>query len=241
MNNYSRHEIEKFYTKFLKLKFDQNDVAHFYSISRDYLKGTIIGEVGDFLAHPNLKDSKTKGIVLGSIKNIMPKFEEILANQYKGIPTDNRPLFNGLGTDEDLINNLSEIFTLAGIDVFNFDKNSAPYREFVFCTIFLLGTFKILYGNRIFEFKVRYSHGVSLYLQCESENFKNNFALLTVLNLNNNWISAPLYFEEKLTNHIARRFEEGFLAAISYDNDKIHEKCSADIIKQGELWPCYHH
>lgn len=73
MNSYTKHNILKFHQKYLNRKFDQDDVALFIVLARDYMpKNSIFRELGDFLAHPDQKD---RGIVLSSFQPVIDFFE----------------------------------------------------------------------------------------------------------------------------------------------------------------------
>lgn len=241
MNEYCKYKIKSFYEKYIDRTFDQDDVAQFFVNSRDYSKrGSIIREVGDFLAHPNLKD---RGIVLDSIKEIMPLFDNMLEDKRRGkVDYFNQPTFKGLGSDDELINDLNHIFESAGINAKLISREDNNYRDFLFCTIFLLSTFKIKYNEQELTLQAVYSHSLKLQVICESKNYQRHFAALPVLQLSNVWTNCPTTFsapEYTLENHIARRFKQGFIAAISYENDSIHKKTRFDSndFEKGQIWP----
>ena len=240
MNEYNKHKIKSFYDSFQKQTFDQDDVALFLMSSRDYSEETsIFREIGDFLAHPNLKN---RGIVLQSVKHVMPKFEKLLKDEYRGKDVSSRKvIFNGLGTDEEIIRNLEQIFTTADVKFEKITSKSSCYRDFIFCTIFLLSSFKLKYKERVLPFKVIYSYNLTLETVCESNEFGNNHMKLPILRLGSVWPtcpSIPSYTEYELQNHIVKRFKQGFLGAISYDhvtNEYDSEKFKNDI------WPLLKH
>lgn len=241
INEYSRHQIQRFYKSFLERSFDQDDVAQFFVNSRDYSKeGSIIRDVGDFLAHPKLKD---RGIVLKSIKEIMPLFDNMIESEKKGLVDYwNIPTFKGLGSDEVLIDDLNYVFNVFGLNEIKIVRKDNSYRDFLFCTIFLLSTFKIKFENKNLDFEAIYSHSLSLQAKCESSSHKRHFSTLPVLQLQNIWINCvttPRAPEHKLQNYIARRFKQGFIAAISYENDiKFQDKIyDANDFEKGEVWP----
>ena len=241
MNEYCKYKIKSFYEAFLDRTFDQDDVAQFFVISRDYSqKGSIIREVGDFLAHPNIKD---RGIVLNSIKEIMPLFDkEIEDFRNNSVDYWNQPKFKGLGSDNDLINDLNYIFKSAGLNEKKIDRDDNNYRDFLFCSIFLLSTFKVKFKNQELELEAIYSHSLRLQARCESLNYQRHFALLPVLQLPNVWTDCPTVLsapEHNLKNHIARRFKQGFIAAISYENDSKNKSqvYNSSDFKRGEIWP----
>ena len=74
MNAYCKHKIHQFYESYRHRTFDQDDVALLIVLARGYSdKGSIIRELGDFLAHP---DEKDRGIVLRSVQQAADHFEE---------------------------------------------------------------------------------------------------------------------------------------------------------------------
>lgn len=241
MNDYCKYKIKCFYDKYINRTFDQDDVAQFFYHSRDYSNGgSIIREVGDFLAHPKWKD---RGIVLNSIKDIMPLFDKILeGKQLDKVDYFNQPTFKGLGSDNELIIDLNHIFESAGVNAKLISREDNNYRDFIFCIIFLLSTFKIKYNDQELTLQAVYSHSLKLQVICESKNHQRYFAALPILQLSNVWTNCPTTFgapEYPLEHHIARRFKQGFIAAISYENDNIHMKFGFDSnnFKNGQIWP----
>ena len=241
MNEYCRYKIKSFYESFIDRTFDQDDVAQFFVSSRDYSKrGSIIREIGDFLAHPNIKD---RGIVLNSIEEIMPLFEMEIENYSSSyIDYKNQPIFKGLGSDEELIDDLNHIFAKAGLNAKSIIREDNSYRDLLFCTIFLLSSFKVKFENQELELEVVYSHSLKLQARCESKNYQRHFAVLPILQLLNVWTDCPMVFaapEHNLRMHIARRFKQGFVAAISYEDDS---KCKSRVydsgdFARGQIWP----
>lgn len=74
MNAYIEHSMLKFYEKYKDRTFDQDDVAFFIVVCRDYSpKNSIFRELGDFLAHPSLKD---RGMTINNFKPAVQYFEE---------------------------------------------------------------------------------------------------------------------------------------------------------------------
>ncbi|CAM4356846.1 hypothetical protein PSOS111911_15110 [Pseudoalteromonas ostreae] len=240
MNQYYKHQIQEFYRSFLERSFDQKDIANFYVMSRDYArKNSVIREIGDFLAHPDKKD---RGIVLRSITDVMPLFEAEVEDYRAGIERsfEERPRFKSLESDI-IIEDIKLIFDQANIRSGSIDKNDGNFRDFLFCTIFLLSTFAIQYKDQRLNLEAIYSHSLTLQVSCESVKFDRNFVLLPILFLPNVWINCPSTIVPKhhLKRHIARRFKQGFLAAVPYELDKLHREklISSSSFTKGEIWP----
>ncbi|MCX7255384.1 MAG: hypothetical protein NTZ64_01250 [Polaromonas sp.] len=237
MNEYCKHKVRQFHASFKERSFDQDDVALLIVLTRDYTKkGSIFRELGDFLAHPSEKD---RGLVLNSVKSAASSFEKD-CRRYFEEPDFKPPTFKGLGTLEELITDILIIFNLAGFPQDQIKEDDANFRDFVFCIIFLLSTFKIKNETRLFDFKVDYSHSLTLFISYESKNFPRHFATLPVLFLGNVWINCTSLFgarQNLLKNHIARRFEEGFLAAIRYEDDLQKKILHSKDFERGNAWP----
>lgn len=237
MNEYSKHKLGRFHRSFLERTFDQDDVALFIVLARDYTKKvSIFRELGDFLAHP---DSKNRGIVLESVRHAAEAFDR----DFRKSRTDKDfrwPAFTGLGTLEDLLAELKEVFKLAGVQEHRFGKESASFRDFVFCTIFLLGTCKIKLDGKLYKLEVEYSHALSLKLRYENKAHPRHFVVMPVVMLLNVWIDCPtipMPAAHVLTNHIARRLIGGMLAAISYEDDDADQPKAASTLGKGRVWP----
>ncbi|MBQ0745563.1 MAG: hypothetical protein KBT82_02220 [Marinobacter sp.] len=240
MNTYCRHKVNQFHESFQNCSFDQDDVALFVVLTRDYAQwGSILRELGDFLAHPKEKD---RGIALNSVKEASGEFEHGLVEYFSNREFE-PPVVKGLGTHQELSGDLHKIFELAGITEKEFEIDGDPFRDFVFCIIFLLSSFKLNLGRRLFELKVEYAHRLLLYISYESERFPRTFVTMPILSLHNVWpaypggISAPKY---TLENHIVRRFDEGFLGAIAYEDDQTGQSLSAKSFERGRVWPLAH-
>lgn len=237
MNEYSKHKLLQFQQSFIDRRFDQDDVALLIVLVRDYTaKGSIFRELGDFLAHP---DDKDRGLVLNSVRiaaaSVEKDHDQIFYNaDFKP------PVFNGMGTLEELMVDLCAVFKLVDKSVPIFSRNDANFRDFVFCVIFLLSACRIKHERRLFELRVKYSHGLSLYISYESTNYPRHFVTLPVLFLANVWIESAIPFgspKYELKMHIARRFEEGMLAAIPYTDDFSSGPRRAADFASGKIWP----
>ena len=237
MNEYSKHKLLQFHQSFVGRRFDQDDVALMIVLVRDYTpKGSIFRELGDFLAHP---DDKDRGLVLNSVRiaatSVEKDHDQIFYN-----PDFKPPIFHGFGTLEALMVDLCSVFKLVGKSVPIFGLDEANFRDFVFCVIFLLSACKIKHESRLFELRVEYSHGLSLYISYESTNYPRHFVTLPVLYLGNVWIKSAMVFgspKYELKMHIARRFEGGLLAAIPYTDDCLSGSRRAADFASGKIWP----
>ena len=237
MNAYCRHKVHQFYESYQNRSFDQDDVALFTVLTRDYSdQRSIMRELGDFLAHP---DEKNRGIVLESVKQAAAHFEENCLAYFHDQALE-PPVFKGLGTREELRKELKKIFTASGILVDNIGIEDEQFRDFIFCIIFLLSSFRLKLGARLFDLSVEYARGLTLYISYESLNVPRCFISMPVLFLGNVWIeNTSLLGGSKfaLVNHIARRFEEGFLGAIAYEDDRAKKPLHAACFERGKVWP----
>lgn len=234
MNSYTKHHIHKFFDKYLEREFDQDDVALFIVLVRDYTpKPSIFRELGDFLAHPEQKDC---GVVINNFKPVTSYFERKTEHVMDGgkIPMK-RP--SGLGVLEDVQQSLGAIFKEVEISGFVNDKNDPSFRDFIFCLIFLLSNFRLKIKNQLVDMKVKFGNSLSLSVSYESSKFERNYISLTVLWLNAVWVTCPSGFNEELKGYIARRFSNGLLGAIPYEADTNSLSTNMEDIPQNQIWP----
>jgi hypothetical protein len=238
MNTYAKHTIQRFHLAYTSRLFDQDDVALLLVLARDYApKGTVLRELGDFLAHPQ---EKTKGIALSCVETLATYFEEHFRRGRSDRET-NRPTFKGLATDEELRTALEFMFELSGLPRPRIRREDNEFREFVFCVICLLGTCKVKYDGRTFPLSIEYSHSFSLQIHYESRSRARHFAVLPLLQIHNVWIGCPTLLggvKYALRDHVARRFAGGLLAAIPFelDNTLIANR-EATAFAPGSIWP----
>lgn len=234
MNEYCKHIIVKFHQSFLARTFDQDDVALLIVLTREYTrKGRVLRELGDFLAHPEEKD---RGLVLDSVRRAATFFEKDCRRYFED-PDFKPPVVSGLGPIEELLADIVGVFQLAGISSPVIGEDDDNFRDFVFCVIFLLSSFRINYEGRLLELKVEYAHSLTLLIAYESTNYLRHFALLPIFNLSNVWIQCPTFSKHSLRRHIARRFKEGSLCAIAYEDDLGRAPLSAKDFERGNFWP----
>lgn len=207
---------------------------------RDYSsKGSAFREIGDFIAHPELKD---RGIVLKDITSLRPNFEELLLNERKGISVDYGalPQFNGIGGCTKIKNELESTFVDAGLPI-SINETDANFREFVFCTIFLLGQFSMKIDDQKSGFIIEYSKDLSLSSRVESSQIPNFFVLFPLLTIRNCWRAYPGTIltpsSTKLSGYVARRFDTGHIAAIPNENEPGGGILKGSDFKVGEVWP----
>ncbi|WP_412499084.1 hypothetical protein [Vibrio furnissii] len=236
MNSYTKHHISKFVNKYNNRSFDQDDVALLIVLVRDYTpKGSIFRELGDFIAHPDKKD---RGLVIDSYNDIIKLYDEqtetFFIDDIK-IDIKSQP---GLGLLEEIQLSLSNAFSLVDLSCVTGDKYHLPFRDFVFCLIFLLSNFKLEIGNKLHEMTIDYGHSISLTIAYESKKYERHFISLPVLFLGNvNTQSIYLDLHKKLVRHIARRFDNGLLGAISYDVDNSYFNKTMSELPRGTVWP----
>lgn len=240
MNEFCKYNIKKFYQLFQSREFDQNDVAFFISLSRDYSqKGSIFRELGDFLAHPKRKD---RGLVINSINDYMYEFDAYLTveTQSNEELCNKLPNFRGFDFNiyKEILKCLNQIFTLTQLKPLKIDEEDLAFREFIFCLIFLLSYFKIKLNGELIKLEVAYSGSLKLEAKCESNFFSKSFAIIPILTIRNLYPdSTPYFHRHLLSNMVARRFEEGFLAAIPIDKDNFNRKLNLNNFINSEVWP----
>ena len=219
MNEYTKHHINLFYKKYCDRTFDQDDLAIFIMLIRDYTpKKSIFRELGDFLAHPDKKD---RGIVIESYDKTISMFDQdtlAFFDKPWSVLESIRP--SGLGLSTEIYNDLSCVFALNDLTCESNNINDLPFRDLIFCLIFLLSNFKLKINGKLHEMTVDYGHSISLTVAYESKTHQRNFVELPVIFLPNvHTQSIYINFHQQLKNHIARRFNNGLLAAIPYEID----------------------
>ena len=233
VNLYTRHHINYFFDKYVKRSFDQDDVALFIVLIRDYTPElSIFRELGDFLAHPDQKD---RGMVTNNFKPVTSYFEKKTEYVMDGgkIPMK-RP--TGLAVLEEVQLSLGEIFRSVEIEGFVNDRDDPSFRDFVFCLIFMLSNFRLKIKNQIIDMKVKYGNALSLSISYESSKFERNYISLTVLCLNGVWVTCPSGVTEELTGYIVRRFSNGLLGAIAYEIDTNDLSTDMEQLSTGQVW-----
>jgi hypothetical protein len=215
MMAYCKHVITRFAESLANSTFDQDSVAHFIVMARDYsAKRGVIRELGDFLAHPT---GRNTGLVFVALEKSAVIFESFLLAPrvdrdaaHLRVPYD--PMDKKVLHEE-----LLGIFTQAGV-VCNVQIKSSAFEDFVACVIFLLQYCQVTVNGVATKFELHYGHGLSLNAMYESKKFNRNFAkipLLYVHNINRSY-TGP---DHELNHFVARRFEDGRLIAISYADD----------------------
>ncbi|GIB61371.1 hypothetical protein FXF06_17115 [Vibrio cholerae] len=234
MNPYTSHHIHMFFDKYKKRIFDQDDVALFIVLVRDYTPSeSIFRELGDFLAHPDQKD---RGLVVNSFKPVTSFYESKTEHVMSGGKIPMEPP-SGLGVLEDVQLSLGAIFEQSGISNFVNEKDDLSFREFVFCIIFLLSNFKLKIKNQLVDMKVNFGNSLNLTISYESSKYESNYISLTVLRLNSVWCTCSSGFQEELNGYIVRRFSNGLLGAIPYEVDT-NELCGdMKQIPREQVWP----
>lgn len=234
MNPNTLHAIHNFYSKFSSRTFDQDDVALFITSIRDYsISKGILREIGDFLAHPEYKD---RGLSITNFTAILDFFDENTLESFNDVDIET-PSYSSIGSLDEIIKELISIFGLANIQARIKDKNNLSIRDFMFCIIFLLNGYKLQFRKQLFRLSVCYGHSLELFVKYESKKHKNYFAKLIVLFLGNICVTNSSHSTKELPNHIARRFNNGLLVAISHENDRKINSKEIDDYPQSELWP----
>ncbi len=232
MNSYCLHKTKQFYKSYINRSFDQDDVALFLTVIRDYSeKSSIFRELGDFLAHPEQKD---RGLVINSINEIVDVFEEKCLTHT--LNADVLPIFKSLSKQK-LAKSLEQQFKKANIVDVEISENDLSFRDFVFCIIFILSQFRLKHNNKLLDLKVTYGHSLKLSASYQSKNMPNYFATLGVLSLHNVWVDYVDHLKSgyELDEFIARRLNNGTLVAISFEEDLSGNFSGA--FERGHHWP----
>ncbi|RDL44151.1 hypothetical protein DN730_10995 [Marinomonas piezotolerans] len=235
MNKYTHHHIERFYEKFINRSFDQDDIAMFIVLSRDYTpKGSIFRELGDFLAHP---DEKDRGLVIMAFRDVIDFFDDNTIETFAGAELPKKRN-SGIGALDEVKASLCSIFTLVGINHPIESTNELRFRDFVFCLIFLLGNFRLKMNGQLVEIQVKYGNGLSLSVSYESASYDRHYLSLKLMLLCGVWpqcISSD--YEKDLSGYIVRRFSNGNLGAIPYRLDVPDLNADMRSYERGMVWP----
>lgn len=218
MNAYTEYQIKNFYEKYKDQTFDQDDIALFITASRDDTNhGSIFKELGDFIAHPNLKD---RGMAIKNLKPAIKYFEENTDDMLGGRrPTIEVPF--SIGFNNEILDELYSVFGMVGIYPLSRNIHSPSFRDFIFCLIFLLGNFKLKLNKKTCPLVVTFSGALSLTVFYPSNKYPKYLAEFTLAFLGNVYTGGlPSFYKKKLDGHIAKRLFDGSLAAIPYEFDK---------------------
>ncbi len=218
MNAYTEYQIKNFYEKYKDQTFDQDDIALFITASRDDTNhGSIFKELGDFIAHPNLKD---RGMAIKNLNPAIKYFEENTGDMLGGKrPTIEVPF--SIGFNNEILDELYSVFGMVGIYPLSRNIHSPSFRDFIFCLIFLLGNFKLKLNKKTCPLVVTFSGALSLTVFYPSNKYPKYLAEFTLAFLGNVYTGGlPSFYKKKLDGHIARRLFDGSLAAIPYEFDK---------------------
>ncbi|MCG3881208.1 hypothetical protein [Psychrobacter sp. Ps3] len=218
MNAYTEYQIKNFYEKYESQTFDQDDVSLFITASRDDTnRGSIFRELGDFIAHPNLK---THGLSIKNLKPALKYFEENTDDMLDGKrPTIEVPF--SIGFNNEILDELYSVFGMVEIYPSSRHIHSPSFREFMFCLIFLLGNFKLELNKKTCPLVVTFSGALSLTVLYPSDKYPKYLAEFTLAFLGNVYTGGlPSFYKKKLDGHIVRRLFDGSLAAIPYEFDK---------------------
>lgn len=240
LNSNANHEVVRFFKLFKSRAFDQRDVSSFIREIRDFLpKKSILREFGDFLAHPQCKD---RGASVLMAENNIETFERMLTGEISEDEARNRLKdIGGLGA---LVDSVQQVLAGAGIEdvIVGFDEPS--FRDFVFCLVFLLDSYSmkikspLINSEYSFSMRVQYDSGVALNMMMESASRKHNFISCNLLYLPNVSPERTLGLNQHAidaSGMIARRFKQGFIAAIERDEDLRFEVCDEDCFKKAGL------
>lgn len=215
MDKNTKHLIKKFYEKYCLRTFDQVDVAFFIVTIRDYtVKNSIFRELGDFIAHPKLKD---RGLIITTIQPTLDFIDENYVNMLKGVRPNIKVPY-GLATLDEIVNSLIDIFKVISANI-EIDRNDISFREFIFCLVFLLGNYKIKLNDRIFEFVIYSGQSLKLTVLYNPIINVRHYYELDILFLGNIYIEPLSFDRRKIENHIVRRTNNGYLVALPYEYD----------------------
>lgn len=178
MNAYTEYQIKNFYEKYKDQTFDQDDIALFITASRDDTNhGSIFKELGDFIAHPNLKD---RGMAIKNLKPAIKYFEENTGDMLGGKrPTIEVPF--SIGFNNEILDELYSVFGMVGIYPLSRNIHSPSFRDFIFCLIFLLGNFKLKLNKKTCPLVVTFSGALSLTVFYPSNKYPKYLAEFTLV------------------------------------------------------------
>lgn len=235
MNKYTHHHIERFYEKFITRSFDQDDVAMFIVLARDYTpKGSIFRELGDFLAHP---DEKNRGLVIRAFQEIIDFFDDNTRETFAGaeLPKQRN---NGIGALDEVKTSLCALFALVRIEHEIESRNELRFRDFIFCLIFLLGNFRLKMNGQLVEIQVKYGNALSLSISYESAKYDRHYLSFNLMMLCGVWPQCiPTDYKKDLSGYIVRRFSNGCLGAIPYELDVPCLDTDMQSFGRGVVWP----
>lgn len=223
MMSYCAHVVSRFSRHLQERTFDQDDVALFILMTRDYCqKGSALRELGDFLAHPKARD---RGLVFSALEASAKIFEEFLEadriSPYQLIPKiDFKPLER-----KSILQDIKTAFKVAGIDV-KIEVTEKSFDELISCIILLIQNCAVDINGQRACFDLKYGHGIYLSAIYVSEKFPAQnalFPLLSVGNINKSFLHPA----QKIDKYIARRIKDGRLIALPYSVDV--EKTGTDL------------
>ena len=247
MNKYIKHKIQNFADIYSSNLFDQYDVESFFVAARDYSENsTFIREIGDFIAHPKMK---TIGTIRDNLVGVaIPSLDRFIDKYKRGsIDITKIPSVELLCDNKTISKELEQIFKIADIDK-NINESDDSFRDFMFCTILLLGNFSVKVKTKhngvtkenIYPLEAHYSNHVTLEINFESNKFKRKGGIISILEVPNVWPACPRVIvpqKEHLNGYIARRFKEGFLAAVEFKHDKSKTPLTQENMVGSTFWP----
>ncbi|EGR0111317.1 hypothetical protein ACTNRH_004333 [Vibrio vulnificus] len=138
-----KNSIESFLRKFEQREFDQQDVKLFFVDVRDYSeKSSFAREIGDFIAHPDLKTTGQYFSKLKSIRNQLKAMHE------RFLQKGTMPKLNAFYSEEEIFECLNNTICSLG---FEFDLTHERYdvqrKDFIFCLVGILSTASIKVGQ----------------------------------------------------------------------------------------------
>lgn len=129
------------------------------------------------------------------------------------------------------------MFELIGIKELEDNIHYLPFRDFVSCLIFLLGSFKIKLNGKICPLRVYFSGALSLKVFYPSDKYSRYFIELQLIFLSNVYIGALNYDRKKVESHVVRRFATGSLGAIPYEYDRFEYLSGEKAFPKGVGYP----
>lgn len=214
---YCAHVISRFSQKVKSRTFDQDDVALFILMERDYCsKGSVLRELGDFLSHPKSRD---RGLVFSALESSATLFEEFLQAEMidPDIPVPRiefRPLDKGA-----LLCNIEEAFRRTCPET-KIDISPVAAEELIACVILLIQYCGVEIKGRRASFELKYGHGLYLKALYNSEKLTSywaEFPLLSVGNINRSYTGSAW----KIDKYVARRIADGRLVAFPFGQDTL--------------------
>lgn len=215
MMAYCAHVISRFSRQLIERSFDQDDVALFILMARDYLdEGGPLRELGHFLAHPKERD---RGLVFKALELSAKRFEEYMEADRLN-PGEQAPCIDFHPIDKKLLlADVRLVFAQAGLPG-EIEIPPLAVEELIACVILIIQKCGLLINGQRAWFELRYGHGLhlsALYPSKLRQSYRALFPLLSVGNINRRYTGL----DGEIEGYVARRNKTGLLVGVQYSVD----------------------